>query len=223
MTGEARKRGGDVAHSDGGLQAELKAALMSRAKSEGMGDLPEWWFDSFAGAVSENVVRPLLDAITAEKDEWAAHYRDQTDSYSAALDRVEKAEAQVAAIHRRAHRADRPGEGAGRCLRRLGRRPRLGVLIVATSARPTPRRAGGDRVSALTEKQRCRADCPLGNFAYKDRGWVVRCKHGAIFMVWRSYIPWDRRFDGHGNFTRLSRFWTPRKYQRALADLDGAS
>lgn len=76
-------------------------------------------------------------------------------------------------------------------------------------------------MSALTDKQHCRADCPPGNHAYKNRGEVVVCEHGAVFMVRVRYVEWTRRFNGLSNFQRLSRFWTPRRYKRAMVDLAG--
>lgn len=52
------------------LREQVTAALRKRAAEEGMGDLPSWWFVSFAGSV-ETVIQPRLDALTAERDDLA--------------------------------------------------------------------------------------------------------------------------------------------------------
>lgn len=70
--------------------------------------------------------------------------------------------------------------------------------------------------NALTERERCRADCPGGGYAYKDRGEVVRCKHGEIFMVTAEYVRWGA---GREAFMRLSPFWNRRLYRRAVEAL----
>lgn len=71
--------------------------------------------------------------------------------------------------------------------------------------------------NALTEKQRCRADCPRGNHAFMERGEVVRCEHGEVFIVKTDWVRWSDR--GRDAFSRLSPFWDRRLYRRALEAL----
>lgn len=63
----------------------------------------------------------------------------------------------------------------------------------------------------LTPKQDCRSNCrPTW---YGRLGDVHRCKHGAYFMA-----------DSHlGHWIRLSRFWEPILYRRAVKALSEAS
>lgn len=76
------------------------------------------------------------------------------------------------------------------------------------------------KINVLSDRDQCRLDCPRGDFAYKDRGWVTRCKHGVIFMVATDYVHWGQ---GRNAFTRLSPFWDRRLYRRALAAIEGDS
>lgn len=73
--------------------------------------------------------------------------------------------------------------------------------------------------NAMTSKELCKADCPFASrHAYKDRGEVVECAHGNLFMVHVAWIGWG--WSGRDGFTRLSRFWNPIRHKRARAALD---
>jgi hypothetical protein len=71
----------------------------------------------------------------------------------------------------------------------------------------------------LTPKQECEADCPKGDHPWTKKGEVVRCEHGAYHYAWR-YISYERRWDKNC-WIRLSRFWYPIRYRRAVKVLSG--
>ena len=76
----------------------------------------------------------------------------------------------------------------------------------------------GDVANVISEQVKCKLFCPHAHhFAYSSYGEVVRCVHGQIFMVHAKYIGWH--FSGREGFTRLSKFWNPVKYRRAVVEL----
>ncbi len=79
-------------------------------------------------------------------------------------------------------------------------------------------------VNALTPRQVCDRDCaPGGNhkMSYDSRGDVFQCEHGVIRQCDRDtgWARWHGTFGRHRYWYRLSPFWTPRKYRRALTAL----
>jgi len=70
-------------------------------------------------------------------------------------------------------------------------------------------------INLLTDKEKCRADCP-GHNPYRARGTLIKCDHGVYFMVIAPYVSW---FSDRWEFRRISKFWDPSLYRRArLAD-----
>ena len=72
--------------------------------------------------------------------------------------------------------------------------------------------------SAVDAISKLKSDCPVAsNHTYKNRGAVVECVHGNVFMVYVDYIGFGWR--GREGFIRLSPFWNPIRYKRARTAL----